>query len=220
MIHKYLGVGSVIDAYWTLHLELVFYFICASLFYFQLLNDRFSIYLILFFLMITIIFSFIRYQYAIKIPIVMPLGLAVMFYGSLIRSWLIGNNHKLKSTVVAVTLLFFIALFIAQKMYYLDSWVKWYLTYIVAFGLFFLLISICKLHGSVYVYLGRISYSLYLLHPVVISLLLFFWWEEEFSLVSLISFCTLALVFSIIAASFSYHFIEKPSLVFGRKFKF
>jgi peptidoglycan/LPS O-acetylase OafA/YrhL len=34
MIHKFLGVESILPPYWTLHLELVFYFICAFLFFF------------------------------------------------------------------------------------------------------------------------------------------------------------------------------------------
>jgi peptidoglycan/LPS O-acetylase OafA/YrhL len=220
MIHKYLGVGSVIDAYWTLHLELVFYFICAGLFYFSILNNRYTVYLILLSLVIAMFFAFVRYKYSIKVPIVMPLGLASIFYGSIVRSWLIDKNKDLKLTVLLLTLLFFIMLFVAQKMYYLDGWAKWYVTYIVAFCLFYSLITICKLHSKIFIYIGRISYSLYLLHPIVISLLIFFWWENTFTSLSLMIFCALAVVLSFAVASFSYHFIEKPSLVLSSKFKF
>jgi len=220
MIQKYLGVDSVIDAYWTLHLELVFYFICAGMFYFGLLNDRYSIYMLLFSFLIALLFAFVRYQYSIKLPIVMPLGLAAMFYGSVLRSWLMDKNKELKVPVYILTILFFIVLFFAQKMYYLEGWAKWYATYVLAFAMFYSLISICKLHNKVFVYIGRISYSLYLLHPIAISIVLCFWSADSLSSLSLIIFCVLAFILSFSFASFSYHFIENPSLVLGRKFIF
>lgn len=66
--------------------------------------------------------------------------------------------------------------------------------------------------GSVFSFLGRISYSVYLVHPVLLLLLSFF---------AIKGFGLLALVFplTILIATVTYRMIEQPPIKFGHSFR-
>jgi len=162
MIQKYLGVESVIESYWTLHLEIVFYVLCATLFSLGLLQkNNFLMMLMVFCCLGAVCFAALRYYYHVRIPIIMPFGLAIMFYGALLRNYFIEKKTELQKPIILLTVFYFICLFIADHFYYLDGWLKWFISHLAAFFVFFILITKVKLHNLVAVYLGRISYSLY-----------------------------------------------------------
>jgi len=213
MVQKYLGVESVIGAYWTLHLELVFYVLCAFLFAFGVLQkNNYLILLMIFFCLSAVCVAVVRYYYNVKIPTIMPFGLAVMFYGALLRNYFIAKQTELRIPLIMLTVFYFICLFVASNFYYQEGWLKWFTSHLAAFAVFYILITKVKLHNALAVYLGRISYSLYLLHSMVIGVVFnifgdFAYTEYGFYLV-IIS----VLVCSVLFAEFSYRFIEKPGV--------
>lgn len=218
MIHKFLGVESVIASYWTLHLELVFYAVCASLFYLgRLQKNKYLIILTVLFCCCAVFFAAIRYYYQIKIPIIMPLGLAVMFYGAVFRNYLLEKQTELRMPLILLTTFYFTSLFMAQKMYYLDGWLAWFVTHLAAFSLFFILVTRVKLTNLFAVYLGRISYSLYLLHSLVIGLVFYLFSDFSYSESGFVLVTLCVVVGSIFIADLSFRFIEKPGLGLARR---
>jgi peptidoglycan/LPS O-acetylase OafA/YrhL len=66
--------------------------------------------------------------------------------------------------------------------------------------------------GSAFSFLGRISYSIYLVHPVLLLLLSFF---------AVKGFTHLALIFplTILVATVTYRVIEQPPIKFGHSYR-
>jgi peptidoglycan/LPS O-acetylase OafA/YrhL len=219
MIHKFLGVESVLPPYWTLHLELVFYFICAFLFYFGCLrSNKCLILIIVLFCILGVISAAFRYYYQIRIPIVMIFSIGAMFYGSLLKNLLIDKQQELRLPLVWLTVFYFISLFFAHNLYYLDGWLKWFLTDAFAFILFFVLVTKIKLQNSITVYLGRISYSLYLLHSLVIGLAFSAFGDFSYTNMGFYLILITTVLGSIFFADLSYRFIEKPGVRLSKLF--
>lgn len=83
------------------------------------------------------------------------------------------------------------------------------ITWILAYALFFAFFYVRHLPLSLLAYLGRISYSIYLIHPLIIWTLLAFlppsWWTLP-----------LALTLVIASSALTYHFIERPGIRFAK----
>lgn len=219
MIHKFLGVESVIGAYWTLHVELIFYVLCAFLFYVGILKSNKTLFLMtVVFSLLAIAAAAIRYVYGIRIPLATPLGLAAMFYGAILRNYLIENQTALKVPLIVLTIFYFVCLFMAQKLYYLDGWVFWFITQVSAFTFFYLLVTKIKLNQAFFVYLGRISYSLYLFNAVVIGVVFYFLDDFAFTNIGFFTVIFLVIIGSIFVAELSYRLAEKPGLALSRRF--
>jgi peptidoglycan/LPS O-acetylase OafA/YrhL len=147
----------------------------------------------------------------------MPLGISVMFYGALLRSYFIDKQSELRNPIIILSIFYIVCLFFATKLYYQDGWLKWFLSHIFAFMMFFALITKVKLRNSFFVYIGRISYSLYLLHSLMIGVA--FYLLGDFSYTNLGFYFVLILVFilSVLMADISYRIIESPSISLGSK---
>ena len=161
-----------------------------------------------------------RYFYQIRLPIIMPLGLAAMFYGAVLRNYLIEKQTELRVPLILITIFYFLSLMITQKMYYLDGWLSWFMTQLGAFGLFYLLVTKVKLTSSFAVYMGRISYSLYLLHALVIGVVFYLFDDFAFTDIGFYFVVMVTFIVSILFADFSYRVIEKPGVKLARKFTF
>jgi len=213
MIQKVFGSDSIIGVYWTLFIELIFYVICACLFYFRLLhkNKCLIISLVLFSLG-AVGSSVLTYYYHIRIPLMLPQGLAVMFYGSLLCNYFIKKQVELKKPLIILTIFYFMSLFIAQNIYYSDNWLIFFSSHLIAFFVFFLLITKVKLHNSLAVYLGRISYSWYLLHILIVKAVFSLFGDFAFTTLGFYLVIATVLIGSILIADISYRLIEKPGV--------
>lgn len=221
MIHKYLGYESVIESYWTLHLELVFYVLCGIMFYFGLLQkNQYYILLVVAFSVGAVGLAMFRFYFQIKVPVIMAFGIASMFYGALLRNYFIDNQKELRNALIILTLFYFACVLLATQLYYLDGWLKWFLSHLLAFIFFFILITKVKLTSFWAIYTGRISYSLYLLHSLVIGFVFHFLGDLAYTTAGFYFVILLVLVISIVVSDLSYRFIEKPSVILGRKYKF
>lgn len=224
MLQKFVGQQDIIGVFWTLQIELIFYCICALLFYSGLLFNETAI-LRAFYLLL--VFSFIlagvRFATDIKLPVVVPLGLAVMFLGLLYRRYekkegTLDGKKMLNIFAVFVILLLPISFMAYNKDYgFGEKWYKYFVSYSVAL-LIFVAFSKYKWHTKTLVYLGAISYSLYLLHPVIGMDLVDIIKKQYITDLSPANCILLFFVFSFGAAMLSYHFVEKPSVTIGRNF--
>lgn len=211
MVHKFLGIESVLGSYWTLHLELVFYLACMILFKLGLLHNSYNnCVLVVFFSFLAMLFGIIRYHWGLKLPIIFPLGLSCMFYGAVLRDAILNDSKNSRTNCIILTGIYFILLYFSDTAYYQGGWGKWYLTHVVAFSIFFILTMVLRLHNPVFVFFGRVSYSLYLLHPIAIALIYLIIPDAYWSSVSLFTLLCMVIPSATLLSWLSYKYIEIP----------
>ncbi|MBM7424645.1 acyltransferase family protein [Spongiibacter marinus] len=224
MLQQFVGVKNIIGVYWTLQVEIIFYVLCVMLFLLGKLNDRcFSFYCSIAALVVAILMSYLRGALEVKLPVAVPLALSVMFFGGLWRELTLNKDSEAGQFCIIYLIFFFVSMpIISVFAYNLDmgwgeTWYRYLISYYSAITLFCLMTSKYKLVGPVFSYLGRVSYSYYLLHPVCIVFVVdvalpFFGCFPESGLFVVLGTIILAMMLS----SLTYSFIEKPSIKVGR----
>lgn len=217
MLQQFFGIQNILGLYWTLQIELIFYLLVVIVFAIgKLQNFKFLFYLALSFLFVAVGVAFIRGLYAIKLPLALPLALSLMFFGSVYKCKLIDHNYQIRKFISAYILSYFLIIpVICIFGYNLDlgrgeNWIKYTITYYSGLVLF-ITITKTKSNTTITEYLGKISYSIYLFHPIFIYLVITYtnltWYY------SLVIISTLTLIFS----HFTFKFIERSSIQLGKK---
>ncbi|WP_296262384.1 MULTISPECIES: acyltransferase family protein [unclassified Pseudomonas] len=222
MVQAALGFDDVIGLYWTLFIELVFYGLCLALFisgklYNQTTRARCS----LAFLLMALAMAVVRAVSERKLPVALPLALALMFFGSIWRQWLLAEHSKeltrnLKMLLIAFVVILPPTLIMAysQDMGTGETWGRYCFTYALAISSFLLLTRSVRLSHPALVWLGAVSYSLYLLHPSMLML-------AEFVLggtgASPLIIATLATLLTLGAAHLCFRYIESPFIQLGKR---
>ena len=224
MLQKFVGSEDLVGVFWTLQIELVFYFICLVLHWFKLLNnDRFLVKLYYGLLFLSLVLAGFRYQMQLKLPVALLLGLTVMFLGMLWRKNTLEKSiyitkKVLKQFIISIIVMLIPITILAYSKNYgnNETWYKYFISYLMAL-LLFKIFSRYKSPGKFLVYLGTISYSMYLLHPIFGMELPFKLFSDNFYKAHPFLFLTFFWTFSIIASSICYYFIEKPCISIGKK---
>lgn len=217
MVQKFLGVDNILGSYWTLQVELVFYLLCAGLFYMGVFNLKFIGHrLSVVFLFLSLFVGVLRYFFEIKLPIAMMLGLSSMFTGAILRLYLVEKDISLRPLLMMQFILILTILPLSCYLYYQDTWVKWTTSYFLAYIFFYILCSSAKISNKYTVFLGTVSYSLYLIHPIIL--------EVYYATIGVFIQNSLGLIPSIIIFSVPmlfiswviYKYVERPSVDMGR----
>ncbi|EZP77633.1 acyltransferase [Parageobacillus genomosp. 1] len=222
MFQKFIGQPDLLGVYWTLQIELIFYFICAALFITKLLQKHTTIYFsAYFFICVAFVLSVARYITEIKLPVAVPLALSIMFFGIL---WMRlhfkqeGIKKKQVYTVLFVILgmIVPISLLAYNKDYgYEESWYRYTLSYYTAIGMFVLFTTKVKLVNPVFIFLGKISYSLYLMH-LIVSALIFEHSLFGHAIKNIYLLMAISLIISLITSTITYYLVEKPFIKLGK----
>jgi len=222
MIQQFIGYPNLIGLYWTLQVELIFYFMIASLALFNKhTNVQFLFKCSIGFLLLTIPLAYLRGAYEIKIPLAIPLALSIMYLGSYIRVYILDKDKKALTYSKWFLLAYVIAIPIIAKLGYdvdfgfHENWLKYVISYYTGAFLFALIIFGKPAFG-IGNFLGRISYSVYLFHPIIIHLLGPNLWMPEFN--HWIRF-VLIIAITIVFSQLTYSLIEKPFIKLGRELK-
>ena len=223
MLHKFFGVDDLIDVYWTLQIEIAFYIFCVFLQQKKWLFQKAKLTALLYALLgLAFSLALLRYFTNYKLPVAMPLGLAVMFLAHLWRMTLEENSEQSKlemRKIIAAFVLVFIPLcYLAYNHDYghHEAWYRYLSSYAAAF-LLFEIFRKKNMKNSVLQYLGTISYSLYLLHSVTGNAFL-----RKANLSGLqpqlgnTTCLLIAALFIIVASSISYYFVEKPAINYSK----
>lgn len=223
MIQKLLGYPDAFGIYWTLLVELIFYALCVLLALMGFIyNLKVRMTLSIFLLFIGLVTSFARFKYGISTPVGVIVSLSMMLFGSMWREFVVnGDNVAMKCSFIWVVLFIVIFPFISIFAYNFDrglgeNAINYSISFVSGVVAFMLLTTAFKVHGKIFLYLGAVSYSMYLLHPFVLEFT-----NSKFNLSSgfhLAAFIAYVLV-TIILASFSYHLIERPSVSLGKKLR-
>ena len=247
MIQSIFGAPDVLGLYWTLRLELIFYIACALLFTLGVLQQPRGLVVGMF--AGPIIFAvlprcvhllnpnwlnptssgpFLNYltEYALFI--------SIMFWGALFRCWHDRDQTGGAQPFSRAVLVVFILLPLGVCILPLINWI--FYTHLpsalalklsvfmppvsVGLGLFILLSTKIQINSRFTTWLGEISYSMYLFHPLVFYTLFALlrdnrlpWLANAHLAVYLIMtiLCTIAL------SSLIYYAVEKPMIKLGRK---
>jgi peptidoglycan/LPS O-acetylase OafA/YrhL len=221
MLQFLLRKPDVIQAYWTLFIEMAFYAACFTWFLFGVLkNTKFLVTVILTLLAAAILSATVRYNNPdSSLPVGYINFIAAMHIGTLARLATIEQDQKAKLAlpwVVAAALLAapFISWLAYSKTPEVDPWISGITGLLVGYGLFFYCITKRVFASNVTIFLGAISYSLYLLHGVMLRIVRSFaydWpWPSAAVLMPL-----LVLAIAIPLAWAVYRFIERPSVKLG-----
>lgn len=222
MLQAYFGVENVLGSYWTLSLELCFYGLCALLFYWRKLHSARTIFLVF------IVLVIVR-QIARHVPTGSPtwsvflylLYIGFMFAGLLFRLYFVEKDKQMLKWAGWMFLLTFLLMSGKSILeIFRGDWsaLKAPLNYLIALTLFLLSFKF-KPDIKLGTFLGKISYSLYLFHPVIFYPLYFYIWttcsQSVLNHPHLFIFASVAL--TILFSSASYHWIERPAVAFGKR---
>jgi peptidoglycan/LPS O-acetylase OafA/YrhL len=222
MIQAALGFDDVIGLYWTLFIELVFYGLCLALFMGGKLYDQtFRARCSLGFLLVALAMGIVRAVTDRKLPVALPLALSLMFFGSVWRQWLLAEHSRQLNRNLAMLLIAFAVLLpptlimaYSKDMGTGETWGRYCFTYAVAITSFLLLTRSVRLDHPALVWLGAVSYSLYLLHPTMGMLAQ--WLLEPTGAPALVV-AVFATVLTLGAAHLCFHCIEHPFIELGKR---
>ncbi len=230
MVPRLFGGTLANGAYWTLEVELAFYLICLVLFLGGLLREGFCL------AAITLV-TFLVFQSSQQTffdglfnptlsgtAFFFNLNIAVLFWGAVARLWWEGARLNAATALVFWGFAAFwivwrpaclLVLFATHQMDGFDTKI------ISAYSLGMAIFLAAALHGGlrnrVMLWIGRISYSFYLLHGVAIHTANYelnahpAWRGANAGLI-----CCVVLLLSLAAAQLSYSLVERPGIILGR----
>ena len=229
MLPQMFNQEMVLGLYWTLEVELIFYFVGLILFLLKSSQKPINLFLIsIFFLFVFVIskIMFVINTEHIGLAII-PLNLSIMFWGALGRSYYDNSNLNINlfNKNISIKLLFItlsIIILIIPLLHFFKGIIsddfkniQIGISYIIGILVFLLLSTKFKIYNKFLVWIGTISYSIYLFHPIVFYSL--FWWLKNYAPLSftemhLVVYLIINFMLSIVFGSIIYYLIEKPSI--------
>lgn len=223
MFQRFVGTPDLIGAFWTLQIEIIFYVICAVVHYYGLLEkDKFIVKLTYLFIGLSLVVAAARYFTNLKLPVALFLALGVMFLGLCWRKYSIDNSPYINKTLIRKLIIIFIIVLLpvcllaySRDYGFGETWYRYFFSYITALGLFYIF-SIYKFVNRFLLFLGNISYSLYLLHAVFgleLSLII----VRKYNIHNIFLYIVIFFTLSILSATICYNLVEKPAVKLGKK---
>lgn len=212
MLQAFLRTEHIDQVYWSLCVEIVFYIIMGTLFYFKQLNNKYVSIAWLSLTLIVFMPDFYLKKFIVVIFILKnaPLFIAgIMFYKVKIGTAKLANHLIIILSFILYGLMFYKERIKADSDYNSDFTPLFLL--IVAFVLFYVLIyfSLKSLNNKILLFFGTISYPLYLVHNVIGYSIIYR--VKMVTKNQLIQFIVPTII-SIILAYIITFFIEKPSI--------
>lgn len=224
MFQAFVGIDNIIGSYWTLALELLFYFFCIYLFSRGKMTSLKSIVLLMLtVLLLPKLFHRLMTVSAYSANVLFYLRyIGYMFFGLLYRDWLLNKNNASgrKALFVLVwTFLIFTGRDILHFWNLDTAQLRSPAAQLIAITIFILTTTIFKVQGKLGSFLGKISYSMYLFHPVIFyPLYTYVWrslpadWQSHPNL-----FFVMSALMTIAFSYCTYRWLEEPSIALGKK---
>lgn len=230
MLQRFIGFQDIEGLYWTLATELVFYALCAALFAFGILHSArvlvavALILAIIFFSDAVLVLPARHGPLAFLFETDMTANLALMFVGALLRRWHDGLPLGRWVKVLVVVLIVITCLPLLRSMSIVDEQVVWRvppgggpaigMLIFLNFGLGL------RLRHPILTWLGEISYSIYLFHPVIFHAVNWAvrqpgmeWAKGQDLGVYLLVDLALTIAF----AAITYRWLESPAIALGKR---
>lgn len=224
MLQQFVGVTNILGLYWTLQIELVFYALCVGLFLMGWLgNRRKNFYIALLMLAIALALAAARLTLNMKLPVALFLALGFMFWGCVWRDWVIdGVKEARKLGLIWLGAFVVLMPVISLMAYNMDmgfdeTWYRYLLSYYVAATILVACTTKFRLEGAVFSWLGRISYSVYLFHSIIISLVSIYVMPVFGKTIPAHGYIVLVVALTLVACHAIYTWIEVPCIKIGRE---
>lgn len=234
MVPDLFGQPPIMGLYWTLGTELVFYLSCWLIWRFGWLeNSRFLAGLV-----VTLSLAWLAVKGAKQLGVVpddvsaawknLPRHLAIMFWGAYFRivydetkgfRELVRSNRKVL-VLVALTVLLLSIGGPRQFRFFIHPDRNWISPYVVAPLLFWVWVAWLRIGNRPMAWLGRISYSIYLFHPAVLTPLVGWIALEEYAALRggpLAFYVIPTLLLTILVSAGVYYAVELPAIARGRR---
>jgi peptidoglycan/LPS O-acetylase OafA/YrhL len=247
MIQSVFGAPDVLGLYWTLRLELIFYIACVLLFTLRVLQQ--PRWLVVGMFGGPIVFAVLpRCVHWLNPHWLNPansgpflnylteygLFIAIMFWGALFRCWHDRAQADGTQHFSGAVLFIFFSFALGICALPLLNWIFYaYLPSALAaklsvfmppislgLGFFILLSTRLKLNHPITSWLGEISYSMYLFHPVVFYTLFVLLRDGHLPWLAdahLVAYLLLSVLGTVVLSALIYYAVEKPMMRLGRK---
>jgi peptidoglycan/LPS O-acetylase OafA/YrhL len=222
LLHKFLGVKELVGQSWTLQVELVFYALSAVLFASGILLRPKRVAVLFFAIVVYLLATAaLRLGGGPLLPFGWPTFMALMVGGTLLR--FVDRRQLPGGAVVAAAVVVFLAVKLAVAMLvYADPsrsgnyWTQDFNPVFAAVTTFLLMNGRLRLTWRPAAWVGAISYSVYLLHPLVAALVLpaateFIGRDSPFATFGVL------LVAVLTVSSATYLLVERPFVEVGHK---
>ena len=225
LLQSAFGLPNAEGVYWTLIVELAFYALCIALLLTRSLFDARRIAILASVLALAHVFA--MFMLWLGRPVVSvgaafwPLNLSVMLWGALYRLDTTGAADRVSSMLLrALGVLFVIALPIGAALA-VHTRVVYTIAYALAFVVFLAGMRFVRIETKLTDWLGRISYSIYLFHPIVFQPI-YLWLmgqptDSPFRTQHLATYLAANVALTLVVASLVYRFVEKPAIRFGHR---
>ncbi|HBT67929.1 MAG TPA: acyltransferase [Agrobacterium sp.] len=225
MLQQFLGQQNILGVYCSLQIEILFYVVRAMLFYVRLLHKpEGAAGAVVFFLLCALAMGAARYGTGIKLPVAIPLGLTVMFWGLL---WRHGASEEagapMRRLIHATSLLIILTVPVVSLLSYNvdmgfgETWYRYTIAYYAGMALFALFTTRLRITHPVFVWLGAISYSVYLLGPVAQPIVEYMLPYRQLAPYPVHVTIVSAWALTVAMAYVSYRLIELPAQTLGKK---
>jgi peptidoglycan/LPS O-acetylase OafA/YrhL len=219
------GVRPAEGVYWTLLVELVFYALCIALLLGRSLFSPRRIATIAASLALLHVLAMFMYWLGRPVASVTlafwPLNLSLMFFGALHRLQATAGRDRVASTILRALAMFYVLALPLGAALAIHKVPTYTIAYALGFAVFIAGTRFVRIETRLTDWLGRISYSIYLLHPVVAELL-YLWllrrpvdspWRTQ----HLAAYLAAVTLLTLVAAAIAYRFVEAPAIRLGHR---
>lgn len=228
MMPNLFGIGGMSGVFWSLFIEILFYFACAVLFKLNWLDKPIVIAIIAIGLNLTTPIPIILNEYlGLNIPVKYVLfHLSFLFAGNLFRLALVNQDKLAFKLSLLFTSLLLITIPIStgsifsvsdatQKGFVLSTPPPIIYAYVLALGLFISTVHFKNLNNKFMIKIGQISYSLYLYHMTCFVLVMKV--ISPSTSMGFVFYFLFSAILAYLVANYAYRYIEYPAVNLGRK---
>lgn len=228
MFQRVLGFDNIVNFYWTLSYELVFYVLCAALFAVGVLHRPWALIAMLY----TLVVAFATVALLglgdaagyLGFYTDMPSYIGLMFTGAVLRQWHDGKPLGRWVKVALLVIVFFFVVPAARSFKLNDGMLAFHPVggWSGAFALLFFILFVMRFRLShpVLSWLGAISYSLYLFHTMAVYFAYWLLAQPGFEWArgwDLSVYVALILAVTVAFSSAVYLWLELPMITLGRR---
>lgn len=222
MVQRIFGAPDLIGVYWTLFVELVFYGLCCAAVAMKMIkNPKLVIGAILVFSAMLLAVAAAVYATGKHLPVAPVFGLGVMFLGTLFRLAQVEGDEMARAALPFAAPLVCIVQILACYLAYAGNvdpevtpWYGQSIATIAAISVFAIAVRYKGMVWKPFVFLGSISYSLYLMHEVVIRIAAPYFNSTP---ASCVAFALVVATCAILVSWLVFRFVEQPFIAVGKR---